>query len=539
MKTYAIALFTLFAGILIGYLVFRPALETAHEHDSVEQIWTCSMHPNIRQNEPGKCPLCGMDLIPASGSATDDDPFTLQMSASALRLADIRTMTVTAITGESVLRLPGRVVARESGTHRLTSFIDGRVTAENVGFEGKTVKKGDELLRIISPEVATAWAELRMEGFSSSGAATKLRYWGLTDAQIDALRESPSAVQEIALLAPASGVVMMRDVRPGSLVMPGMVLYEIADLSAVWVEFDALEGDVAGVGVGTTVRFTVDAFASERFSGKVSFVSPSVDAMSRRVRIRLDVPNASLKLKPDMLARGEVVRSASAGLRVPSSAVLWTGPRSVVYVKTDATEPTFQLREVTLGPKTGDTYLITKGLQAGENIVVNGAFTIDAEFQLAGKASMMNRPEQAASTASIPENTYLKPVMDAYFPVKDALLASNAQAGVTAAKRLLAVIRAQPLRDAQWNALRGDLIQRVEHWEHSPDIEAQRANLFKLSDALRAGLKTYGAGQVAYVQYCPMAFNNTGARWLSKSEKIENPYLPETMLGCGEVISMI
>jgi Cu(I)/Ag(I) efflux system membrane fusion protein len=316
--------------------------------------------------------------------------------------------------------------------------------------------------------------------------------------------------------------------------MPGMVLYEIADLSAVWVEFDALEGDVAGVGVGSAVSYTVDAIPGQSFRGAVSFVSPTVDAMSRRITLRLEVSNPSGKLKPDMLVRGQLRTKGGSGLRVPASAVLWTGPRSVVYVKLDGESPTFQLREVTLGGKSGDTYLITSGLEAGERVVVNGAFTVDAEFQLAGKASMMNRPETAS--ASTVDNTDLKPLVDAYLPLKDALLASDAAKAVAAAKGMLAVAEAQPLRDARWNALRTEVIGQLRGWEREPGLDAQRTRFRKLSDTMRSGLDAFGAGRPIAVQFCPMAFNNSGARWLSASETIENPYLPETMLGCGEVL---
>lgn len=534
MPKYSIPILTLFVGLIIGYLIFSPSMESSHDHETADQIWTCSMHPNIRQNEPGDCPICGMDLIPATSamSSSDTDPYSMQMTDAAVRLADIRTMTVQNSSSGSMIQLPGRVVARESATQWVTSFIDGRVTSEAVGYEGKQVTKGDELLRIVSPDVATAWIELRTEGLAYDAVATKLRYWGLTDAQIAELRNSPNAVQEISLLAPVSGVVMKRDVRPGSLVAPGMVLYEIVDLSAVWVEFDAFEGDVAGVGVGSSVSFTLDALVGESFTGRVTFINPTVDAMSRRVRIRVQVPNPSGKLKPDMLARGEIAGRRSSGITIPSSAVLWTGPRSVVYVKVPAEHPTFELREVNLGPKSGDNYVILEGLQAGDEVVVNGAFTVDAEFQLAGKASMMNRPERAS-------NTFLKPVMDAYFPLKDALIDSDADAGVTAAKHLLKVLEAQPKRNEDWNVLIESLKEMLQHWEHAPGLEQQRANLFKLSDALRAGLSSFGGGQVTYVQFCPMAFDNTGARWLSNSATIENPYLPETMLGCGDVVTRL
>lgn len=535
MKPYLIPISTLLVGLLIGFLIFRPAIEATHEHSDTEQVWTCSMHPNIRQNTPGSCPLCGMDLIPATGSATDTDLYTHELSPQAVALADIRTVEVASSGAEATIALPGRVVVNDGDVHRLTSFIDGRVTREFAGYEGASVRKGQELLRIVSPDVATAWSELRTEGLSNQAVVTRLRYWGLTDAQIAELRAAPSAVQEIALLAPTSGVVTMRDVRPGSLVMPGMVLYEIADLSSVWVEFDALEGDVAGVGAGTAVTYTVDAIPGQSFRGTVSFVSPTVDAMSRRISLRIEVPNPSGTLKPDMLVRGQLRTKGSTGLRVPASAVLWTGPRSVVYVKLDGESPTFQLREVTLGGKSGDTYLITSGLQAGERVVVNGAFTVDAEFQLAGKASMMNRP-QTASTSAV-ENTDLKPLVDAYLPLKDALLASDAAKALAAVKGMLAVADAQPLRDATWNALRTEVIAQLRGWEREPGLEAQRTRFRKLSDTMRGGLDAFGAGRPIAVQFCPMAFSNTGARWLSASEIIENPYLPETMLGCGEVIS--
>lgn len=527
---------TLLIGLLVGYLLFGRTAESAHEHDSAdaETVWTCSMHPSIRQNEPGTCPLCGMDLIPATGSS-DSDPSVHTMTEAAVRLADIRTVPVERASVERSVTLPGRLVVPESGVRRVVSLISGRVESEQIGYEGRPVSAGQVLMRIWSPEILAAWQELRTEGLAAEAVSERLRYWGLDEAQIRRIRESGEPVRHADLPAPGSGVVMSRMIRTGDLVEPGMTLYEIADLGRLWVEFDAIEQDLAGIRQGSTVRFRVATLPGREFTAQVVFIDPVVDAATRTVRIRAETANPEGVLKPDMRVSGGITASRATATVVPASAVLWTGPRSLVYVRLPGGEHRFERREVTLGDRIGDRITVLDGLEPGEEVVVNGTFTVDAEFQLSGKPGMLDQAGPAHAHREQAAASPLRSLIPAYLSVKDALVRSDAAAAASAAEGLLAQLRKEPLRDAAWNRLRDDLMGHVSGWNRV-DIDIQRTRFKALSELMADAIPRGSAPSDVYIQYCPMAFGNTGARWLSDTTVIENPYLPETMLGCGEVL---
>ena len=178
------------------------------------------------------------------------------------------------------------------------------------------------------------------------------------------------------------------------------MMYQIADLSRLWVMFQAYENDLAGLKKGDTVEFTVGAYPGETFNARITYIDPVLNSMKRTVSVRAEVANPNDRLKPEMLAEGVVSSTLDKGtdqLLVPKSAVLWTGERSVVYVKKPNTEqPTFEFREVVLGQRVGDQYVVKSGLETGEDVVTNGNFKIDSAAQLAGKASMMNQNPNGA-----------------------------------------------------------------------------------------------------------------------------------------------
>lgn len=530
---------TLFAGLMIGYLIFGRSSEPRHDHTetSAETAWTCSMHPSIRQGEPGVCPLCGMDLIPASASS-DSDPATFAMTEHAIRLADIRTAPAERTAVERVIPLPGRITTPESGLTNIVSLVSGRVETDHVGYEGRSVSAGDPLVRIWSPDILTAWQELRTEGLAADAVAERLRYWGLDESQIRRIRESTEPVRHLELPSPSSGVVTRRMVRAGDLVQPGAILFEIADLSRVWVEFDAIEQDLRGIRIGSAVRFTTPTRPGQTFTARVVFIDPVVDAATRTVRVRAETANPDGFLKPDMRVGGEVAASRVTATVVPASAVLWTGPRSLVYIRKPGEEPVFERREVTLGDRIGDRFIILDGVEPGEAVVVNGAFTVDAEFQLSGKPGMLDRSEPARPHLEQTDAALLRPLIAPYLAVKDALVRSDAGAAAASAEGLREFLRNEPLRDAAWNRLRDRLTSELNGWSRL-DIESQRTRLKTVTDLLADAIPAGSVRSELYVQYCPMAFGNTGARWLSDKSIIENPYLPETMLACGDVVGKL
>jgi Cu(I)/Ag(I) efflux system membrane fusion protein len=416
----------LITGVLVGALVFGgghcsagvdPHAGHAHAEggeDGEAVVWTCSMHPQIRNAGPGKCPLCAMDLIPAA-SGGSGDPFTMTMTQEAVRLAQIRTAAATMMVPEHEIYVPGRVVADETRLTRITAHAGGRIISQQVAFVGAEVSAGDVLAVVWSPDLITAQQELldaaRMSQNSDlpeyramkTAAREKLRYWGLTPGQIDDVESRGEIRREMELLAPHTGIVTARNVRVQDYIAPGDVLYEITDLSRVWMEFEAFEQDLPWMRTGHLVRSTTPARPGQIYAGRLSWIDPVVDPSRRTVRLRIETDNRDRTWRPDMLLQG-TVRATSAGeataLVVPATAVLWTGPRSLLFVAVpDEDVPTFEAREVLVGARAGDYRIILEGLLPGEQVVVNGAFKIDAEFQLRDKVSMMNREPRGTGSS--------------------------------------------------------------------------------------------------------------------------------------------
>lgn len=416
---YAIAVL---AGLIIGWILFSPSRKsshatqeegtthTGHSHDGTENettIWTCSMHPQIRQDKPGKCPICGMDLIPLKKGAAEShaaDPNAIQLSEEAAALANVQTSRVGRQNPVKTVRLYGKIAPDEQSLQSQTAHVGGRIERLNINFTGETVRAGQTLAVLYSPDLFTAQQELleavRMQQTALVGAAReKLRLWKMTDGQIEAIERSGTASPQIEIKANASGIVMTKRVSEGDYVTSGTVLFDVADLSKVWAMFDAFEVDLPFLKKGDPIRFTLQALPGKTYAGRIAFIDPIVNPTTRTARVRVEVPNARMDLKPEMYATAEVsaqLQGVKNGIVVPQTAVLWTGKRSVVYVKQpDASSPTFLLREVELGPSLGNAYVILDGLSEGEEIVTEGVFAVDASAQLEGKTSMMNNDNPA------------------------------------------------------------------------------------------------------------------------------------------------
>ena len=398
----------LLAGIFIGWLVFHPSkVKTETTVTPAEEpaatIWTCSMHPQIRMDKPGKCPICGMDLIPlVQGGSASVDPEAIHMTAEAVMLARVETSVVSRQKPTRQIRLYGKVQVDERQLQNQVSHLSGRIEQLYASFTGETIEMGQTLAKIYSPEVITAQQEL-LEAVKTKSiqpaiyeaAKEKLRQWKLTDAQIDEIENSGTVQSTPAIVSNTTGVVMERLVNEGDYVSRGTILYRIADLSKVWVMFDAYESDLQFLRKNDKMKFMLKAYPGTEFTGTIAFIDPVIDPVTRVAKVRVEADNRSERLKPEMFATG-VVQSALTGygneLVIPQSAVLWTGVRSVVYVKQQGSdEPVFRMREVTLGPSLGDGWVIKAGLTEGEVIVTNGTFSVDAAAQLEGKPSMMNR----------------------------------------------------------------------------------------------------------------------------------------------------
>jgi RND family efflux transporter, MFP subunit len=579
--TVIIAISTLVIGLLFGWLIFGRSNEPQadeHNHSTTaesETIWTCSMHPQIRQNEPGDCPLCGMDLIPLESTDGELDPLAVSMSPTAMQLAQVQTMVVDKGKTNKSIRLNGKVQADERLLFTQSSHIPGRIEKLSVNFTGEFITQGQVIAYVYSPELVTAQEELfeakkikESQPALFDAAKEKLKNWKLSEKQIDQIVASNKTIQQFPVLANVSGYVTKKMVNLGDYIRQGEALYEIADLSKVWLLFDVYESDMTWINKGDAVIYTVQSIPGKTFQGRISYIDPVIDPKTRVAKARLEATNKGLMLKPEMFATGTIeakTNTGNASLTVPKTAVMWTGKRSVVYVMQMSVKGvSFIMREVTLGPELGESYVIEEGLQPGEEIAINGTFSIDAAAQLAGKPSMMN-PEGGVAmtghnhggntnsnmetmpvsskktTLSEDAKKSLQPLFDNYFKLKDALASDDfedAKASGVAMNNSLGKIDMNLFKgDAHslWMQQSTALKPSLQHIEHLGDIKAIRGKFINISNLMIAIAESFAPLSTAiYIQNCPMADSNKGADWLSLDKEIQNPYFGESMLSCGE-----
>lgn len=416
-KKYLIVTGVLILGIFIGNISSGGKNEGTHneeEHnyiqDPITQLWTCSMHPQIKNKKPGSCHLCGMDLIPVQEMITNKEIITkneIVFSQEAIQLANIQTSIVSKSNANKELRLLGTVKPDERRLYSQVSHISGRIEKLYINFIGEKVRKGQKIARIYSPDLISAQKEL-FEALKSkdiypqlfNASKNKLKSWKLSDSQIDMIIKSGKVNEQIDILSDYSGFVINKNVELGDYLKEGSKLFEIANLDKVWVMFDAYEADIPFIKNNDHIKFTIKAIPGKIFKGKVTYIDPFISSNTRVAKVRIEVKNFDHKLLPEMYANGIIksnLESANNALIIPKSAVLWTGKRSVIYVKVPHNNTiSFIYREVILGPDLGDFYLIEKGLEEGEEIATNGVFRIDASAQLMGQNSMMN-PEGSKS----------------------------------------------------------------------------------------------------------------------------------------------
>lgn len=405
-------LLVLVAGLLLG-LLLRGCIScgssaTGGTEEDGDAVWTCSMDPQVKQPNPGKCPICGMDLIKMKKGETPTsnvDPNAVMLSDEALALANVETAVVGAPSGDKEIRLFGKIEPDQRQQQSQSAYVAGRIESLMINAVGDAVSKGQTLAVIYSPELYTAEQELvsalnfpyeNQRQPLVDAAMEKLRLLNIPQSQIDEVMKTKKASPYVQLKANTSGTVVKKEVSQGDYVRQGESLLQIANLSRVWAVFQAYETDLPFIHKGQTVQFSAEALPGETFTGRVVFIDPVLNGQTRTAGVRVELGNGGGKFKPEMLLVGHVAASmqryAEEGVIIPKSAVLWTGKRSVVYVKDDVEEqPTFLLRQITLGPSLPDGYVVLDGLAEGEEIVVNGAFAIDAAAQLDGKRSMMNQ----------------------------------------------------------------------------------------------------------------------------------------------------
>jgi Cu(I)/Ag(I) efflux system membrane fusion protein len=583
-----------------------------------EQIWTCSMHPQIRQPKPGKCPICFMDLVPVASSAEEElGPRQLKLTPTAMKLADIRTALVGRQFATTEIRMVGKVVLDETRLGNITARVPGRIDRMYVDYTGIQVRKGDHLVSLYSPELITAQQELLQSlknynqfgsGKSMAAAAReKLALWGLTKKQINEIEKRGKPTDHLTIYSPMNGIVVQKHAIEGMYVNTGTPFYTIADLSRVWVKLDAYESDLSWIRYGQSVVFESEAYPGEIFRGRIAFIDPVLNEKTRTVKVRVNVPNPQYKLKPEMFVRavvrsklsmsGKVMDPELAGkwisplhpeivkdgpgtcdvcgiplvkaedlgftavspadqeapLVVPASAPLITGKRAVVYIALPGKEGVFEGREIVLGPRTGDYYLVKKGLQEGESVVINGAFKIDSDLQIQAKPSMMSAEgggehKHETETDNVPAafKKSIDAAADAYFNIQHALSSDSLEQAKKGSEKLLEKLAAVDMNlltgnaHIEWMKQEKILKEAGQKLAKTNDIEAARVQLEILTEPMTAVIKTFGSKKTpVYRFHCPMAFDNKGAYWLQNNKETRNPYFGASMLLCKDSVERL
>ena len=576
-------------GLLGGYLIFDNSSDSTnqkttdvHDHSEVStnEMWTCSMHPQVMQPESGDCPICGMDLIPAETSAEGLAANQIKMTENAMALANIETTIVgNRIEGnnDEVISLSGKIAANEENNAIQASYFDGRLEKLNVSFEGQEVKRGQLLATIYSPNLVAAQQELitaatlkESQPALYKAVRNKLKLWKLSESQIDNIESTGKVRENFPLYATVSGTVAMVMAADGDYLKQGQPILKVSNLNSVWAEFDAYENQISQFKKGQKIRVTTSAYPNKEFDAVISFIDPVLNSSTRTVTVRANLKNNENLFKPGMFVTGKIKGTAKAteeSLNIPASAVLWTGERSLVYVKPNPNDAIFEMREVTVGLRNGDNFTVTSGLQNGEEIVVNGTFTVDAAAQLQGKKSMMNKPggktmtgheghkgmqgdtenESAAISTmkmKLPKafQTAFQAALKPYFKMEYAFVTSDASQVSALARTTLEKMKAIEISGLgkMENSHLSKSIKMLGAISSNSDLKKQRTQLVVLNENIVAlAMNIKSPSETLYVQKCPMANSNKGAIWLSMDEEIKNPYYGDAMLTCGSVIDEI
>jgi RND family efflux transporter MFP subunit len=396
------------------------------------------MHPAYKSDKPGIAPDCGMKLEPvyedggaASPAATDEQAAmpmgTIKVNAEKQQLIGVSYGQVESGAGVHIFRAAGKVAFDETRMARVHARVEGWIDQVFVDFTGQLVTKGQRLLTLYSPEMLATQQEyllalkskdmlknstledaLRQSDSLTAASRKRLELWDLSDAQIEEIARTGKPVTNITLNSPIGGYVITRNAFPKQKITPETELYNIVDLSRVWIMADVFENEAPMVRLGQQVSVSLASGRGRSFRAIVNYIQPQVDPMTRTLKVRLEAENPEMLLKPDMYADVEFRVEMPRRITVPSAAVLNSGERQTVFV--DRGNGYLEPRQVEIGERIGDRLEILKGLKPGERIVISGNFLIDSESQLkAAAGGMAGMPGMPGTPDATPKSGGPKP----------------------------------------------------------------------------------------------------------------------------------
>lgn len=415
-----------------GRLDKLPGFHKADGHNHQEQagnpLYTCPMHPFIIQDKPGSCPICGMELIKKLSDAQNavQTPEQQQQAAKlghiALSttqrvMANVATQPATVQSISKEINAVGVVQYDQSRQAKVTAWIAGRIDRLHVDTVGAYVSKNRPVAEVYSPELLASQQEYLLavksreqlknspipsiaqngEGLVAS-ARQRLMLYGVKESQIADLEKAGKPNIRLPIYTPLSGVVTEKLVQQGQYVNVGDPLFNIADLSQVWIEVEVYESEFQNIKIGQPVEITSQSFPGKHFSGRVAFIYPFLDPKTRTVKARVEMPNPGLKLKPDMFVQAAIKLGLGSAIVVPVTAVMDSGKRQMVWIETQP--GVFEPRQVQVGQRSDDQIQILSGIKAGDKVAVSGAYLIDSESQLRGGAPQDHSQHGAAAPAA-------------------------------------------------------------------------------------------------------------------------------------------
>ena len=415
-----IGLLVLIAAGFAGGYVYRAVKAGASGEKSARKVlyWVDPMHPAYKSDKPGIAPDCGMKLEPvyadggtASAATPAPDassmpPGTVHITPEKQQLIGVKYGQVEMVGGSRTIRGVGKVTIDETRIQHVHTKLEGWIDNVFVDFTGKLVQKGQPLLTIYSPDMLASQRELLLaanaktvlrnselpSAFDQSesllqATRRRLELWDLSEAQINQVLKTGEVIKNITLYSPITGYVTDRKAFPHLKVMPETDLYTIADLSHVWIMADVFEYEAPNIHVGEAARVAFQAIPGKSFNARIDYLQPQVDPMTRTLKVRLNMNNPGLMLKPDMYADVEFSVNVPAKLTVPADAVLDAGDRKTVFI--DRGNGYFEPRQVQTGERQGDRIQILAGLSGNERVVISGNFLIDSESQMKAAAAGM------------------------------------------------------------------------------------------------------------------------------------------------------
>ncbi len=562
-KQIIIIIAVLIIGILIGKVVFNTEKSEMSNKEVVEKHWTCSMHPKVDLPEFGDCPTCGMDLISkAVNSDGDISENAFKMTKNAMALANIETFEVGGATTDNQkksIALSGQIKINEKETNIQIAPFGGRIEKIYIKSSGEYVKTGKLIATIYSPELVSVQNELieavdikeeQPELYKS--IRNKMKLWKISETQIQTIENSKKVVVNFNLYADVAGYVTDIYKEEGNYIAEGASLFKVANLDEVWAEFDVYEQNIKSVHMGQIISMMLNAYPNKEIKSRIDFIDPVLNTKTRTVTVRTTISNKNKKLKPGMFVNAIVYIDNKDTIKkqiiIPKSSVLWTGKRSIVYVKVKKNEPVFEIRRVKLGADLGGYYEILSGLKSGERVVSNGTFTVDAAAQLSGKMSMMSTENDEVEQLEVDKRFLekLNFVYKDYMTLSEALVNANSSKASESAKKIqknLLKIPHELLRNKEthdvWVNSSNTLSRYLNEISAENDLEKKRLVFINLSKEMINIVKLFGVQDTIYIVHCPMANENKGADWISFENKVLNPYFGDKMLHCGKVTQVI